>query len=98
MKNRKNFITLMYVAAIMALTILIFISNLIVSNVFGIIIGILAIVLLCFGLGYMFSKFESERESQGDNLITVDANDKDETDDDEIEVVVGKNETALKEL
>ena len=96
MKNRKNFVTLMYVAAIMALTVLIFISNLIVSNVFGIIIGILAIVLLCFGLGYMFSKFESERESQGDKAIS--SNDKDETEDDEVEVVVGKNETELKEL
>ena len=80
----------------MALTILIFISNLIVSNVFGIIIGILAIVLLCFGLGYMFSKFESERESQCDKKVE---NEEIDTEDEEIEVVVvGKNETALKEL
>lgn len=64
MKN-KNLIGFLYIVAIMALTMLIFISNLIVGNIFGIIVGIFAVIVLCFGLGYMYSQYElSKGEKQ----------------------------------
>lgn len=96
MKN-KNLIGFLYMAAIMGLTMIIFISNLIVGNIFSIIVGIFAIIVLCFGLGYMYSKFEADKDSREKDKVELADKQEGEESVEEVEIVP-ITQQELKEL
>lgn len=58
MKKNPSIKNLLFVIAILGMSILVFVSDVISKNVFGSAVGLGLIVTLCFAFGYVYSKFE----------------------------------------
>lgn len=65
MRENPNFKNLALVLAVLALSALIFISDIICGNIFGATISMVLIVEMCFVLGYIYSKFEKWNADNG---------------------------------
>ena len=65
MRENPNFKNLALVLAVLALSALIFISDIVCGNIFGATISMVLIVTMCFALGYIYSKFEKWNADNG---------------------------------